>query len=128
MNPLKPGHQLTIAKERGIAPEINNQTMISRGITSQLMKQDYHNTKELPQDTETARLTRRLPLEEIRRVWVELGMYKAGEKFQVSPHVLHYLALKHGWKRPLPEHLEKAYKAGNWSNLKTNYIKQPQTN
>ena len=84
------------------------------------MKEDRYS------NTETYDLLSRHTIEEVRKAHYEHGMYKAAEILDTSFSIIRYLALKHGWKRPLPPHLMKAYKLGRWNNMKTNFIPNDQ--
>ena len=76
----------------------------------------------IPKDSQKYRLLHTYPLEFIEQVWIEKGMYGAGEFFNVSPKVIYYLVELYGWKRPLPEHLAKAVKNGCWTVGKHHFI------
>ena len=76
----------------------------------------------IPTTSQKYRLLQEYPLEYIEHVWVEKGMYGAGEQFNVSPKVIYYLVELYGWKRPLPEHLVKAVKNGCWKVGKHHYL------
>ncbi len=91
-----------------------------------MAKQKYPKNRKIRTDTLVYDLLSRHSLEEIKDTWIKFGMYRAGQELQICGYVVRYLALKNNWLRPLPEHLIKAYKNGNWKNLTTNYI--PETN
>jgi len=82
---------------------------------------NYPKTRKARTDTEVYELLTRHPLEEIRQTHFEHGVNKAAEILSANPRVVRYLAEKHGWKRPLPPHLLKAYRRGRWNNFKTNF-------
>ena len=82
---------------------------------------NYPKTRKIRTDTEVFELLSRYSLEDVRRAHYKHGIYKAAEELSANPRVIRYLAEKHGWKRPLPPHLLKAYKLGRWNNFKTNY-------
>jgi hypothetical protein len=81
----------------------------------------YPRTRKCPENSDKAQLIRTHGLEYLKTVWVENGMYKAAQILETSPSVIRYIALVNGWKRPLPKHLEIAFKRGNWNNLVTNF-------
>lgn len=87
-------------------------------------KRNYPKNRKsyIPTDSQKYQLLQKHPLEEIQRVWVEKGMYGAGEYFDVSPKVISYLVELNGWKRPLPEHLVKAVRNGCWKIRKHHYL------
>ncbi len=62
----------------------------------------------------------------IKDFFRENGIYKTSEKFDVSPGIIRYVMKKQGIRRPLPLHLEIAYRRGNWpppgASLATNYV------
>lgn len=84
------------------------------------MKRNYPKNRKLPEHSEKAVLLKRYSLEEIEKTFVELGMYKTAEKMEVNPGVIHYMAIRNGWKRPLPDHLITAMNRGNWNTIVTN--------
>ncbi len=86
-----------------------------------IKRPNYPKTRKTRTDTEVYELQSRHSLEKIKQAHFGHGINKAAEKPIANPRVIRYMALKHGWKRPLPPHLLKAYKAGRWENLKTNF-------
>ena len=83
-------------------------------------RHNYPKKRKIRTDTQVYELLSRHSLEKIKQAHFELGIYKSAEKLIANPAVIRYLAVRNGWKRPLPPHLLKAYKAGKWRNLKTN--------
>ena len=81
---------------------------------------NYPKIRKIRTDTEVYELLTRHSLEKIMQAFIKHGRNKAAEKLYANPRVIRYLAEKHGWKRPLPAHLLKAYKLGKWNNFKTN--------
>ena len=62
-------------------------------------------------------------LEYIQDIWIEHGMYKGAELLNdANPFVLFHLAREYKWKRPIPEHLYKAYLNGDWKISERHYI------
>ena len=92
------------------------------------MNHNYPKNRKCPDNTLKAELLKRREINEIFRIWYMSGMYKAAEILETSPMVIHYLAIKNSWVRPLPPHLLKAYNQGTWTNLRTNFINSNQTN
>ena len=86
------------------------------------MKHNYPKNRKVPENTAKADLLRRHGLDEIFKIWFAMGIYKSSEVLDASPNVIHYIAIRNKWKRPLPEHLVKAFREGNWNIMKTNYI------
>lgn len=72
--------------------------------------------------TKTAEVLAKHSLEEVRKAHFEYGIYKAAKLLETDPSIVRYLALREGWKRPLPNHLHAPYFRGEWTNLKTNYV------
>jgi hypothetical protein len=91
------------------------------GITKR-MKHNYPKNRKLPDNTAKADLLRRHSLDEIFQIWYKKGIYQTADVLEASPNVIHYIAIRNQWKRPLPRHLMLANKNGNWNNMKTNFI------
>ena len=85
------------------------------------MKEDHYTNKPRT-DTGTYDLLSNYSLEEVRLAHYKHGIYKVAQILDTSFSVIRYLALKHGWKRPLPAHLIKAYNLGRWNNMKMNFV------
>lgn len=83
-------------------------------------RHNYPKKRKVRTDTQVYDLLSRHPIERIKQHHFDHGIYKAAEKLIANPEIIRYLALRNGWKRPLPSHLLKAYRAGKWRNLKTN--------
>jgi hypothetical protein len=77
--------------------------------------------KRIRTHTKTWDLLKRHTLEEVRQVHWKFGIYESAKKLDCDPSIVRYLALREGWKRPLPPHLLKAYREGRWNSFKTNY-------
>ena len=77
-------------------------------------------------NTQTYRIQNGPEWNTIKGYFIENGIYKTGERFDISPGILRYVMKKQGIRRPLPLHLEIAYQAGNWpppgASMVTNYI------
>ncbi|MCP3685011.1 MAG: hypothetical protein GY861_20300 [bacterium] len=81
----------------------------------------YPKTRKLTirKNTFKAYLLERYPLKRIKEVWEQHGMYKGAKILNTNPGILYYLATLKKWVKPLPPHLLKAYKNGNWNRFKT---------
>ena len=92
------------------------------------MKRNYPKNRKprFLTNTQTYRIQNGPEWNTIKDCFIENGIYKTGERFDISPGILRYVMKKQGVKRPLPLHLEIAYRRGNWpppgANLVTNYI------
>jgi hypothetical protein len=86
------------------------------------MKHKYPKNRKLPDNTAKADLIRRHSLDEIFQIWYKKGIYQTAEQLDASPNVVHYIAVRNGWKRPLPEHLRRARTLNRWNNMKTNFL------
>ena len=89
----------------------------------------YYPKNRMPRmltNTQTYRIQNGPEWTAIKDYFIENGIYKTGEKFDISPGILRYVMKKQGIRRPLPLHLEIAYRRGNWAvagaNMVTNYI------
>jgi hypothetical protein len=89
-----------------------------------MRKHNYPKARKLPENSMKAELLKRKELHQIFKIWFSRGMYKAANFFDVSPGCIHYIAILNKWKREMPSHLVKAYKAGNWPSVKTHYLPQ----
>ena len=78
--------------------------------------------KYIPTNSQKYQLLQKHSLKEIKEFWQKKGMYIAGEKYGVSPKVIHDLATSNGWKRLLPSPLKTAVKNGNWKVGKCHFI------
>ena len=88
----------------------------------------YYPKNRMPRmltNTQTYRIQNGPERNMIKDYFIENGIYKTGERFDISPGILRYVMKKQGVKRPLPLHLEIAYRRGNWpvagASLATNY-------
>ena len=91
------------------------------------MKKGHHNypkNRKIRTDTVKAELLSRHNLSEIYQTWYDNGLYKSADLLETLPSTIYYLARKNGWTRPLPQHLLKAHKGGNWANMRTNFLPQ----
>ncbi|TVL97421.1 MAG: hypothetical protein CV087_22340 [Candidatus Brocadia sp. WS118] len=81
-------------------------------------KHDYPKTRKRPPvdtNSQKYRLLQKYSLEHIHRTWQKHGMYKTAKLLDnANPYVIFHLARDHKWRRKLPDHLRKAYEAGNW--------------
>ena len=89
----------------------------------------YYPKNRMPRmltNTQTYRIQNGPEWTTIKDYFIEKGIYKTGEKFDISPGILRYVMKKQGIKRPLPLHLVIAYRAGKWpppgASMITNYI------
>jgi len=92
------------------------------------MKKRYYPKNRKPRiltNTQTYRIEHGHEWATIKDYFIENGIYKTSERFDISPGILRYVVKKQGVKRPLPLHLEIAYQAGKWPppgmNMTTNY-------
>ena len=92
------------------------------------MKRNYpkYRKPRLLTNTQTYRIQNGPEWNTIKDHFIENGIYKTGEQFDISPGILRYVMKKQGIRRPLPLHLEIAYQRGNWpvtgADLVTNYV------
>ena len=92
------------------------------------MKRNYpkYRKPRLLTNTQTYRIQNGPEWNTIKDHFIENGIYKTGEQFDISPGILRYVMKKQGIRRPLPLHLEIAYRRGNWpppgGSLATNYV------
>ncbi len=69
-----------------------------------------------------------LPLQEEKR-WIEHGMFEGARILGNSnPFVLFHLSKEMQWKRPIPQHLLKAVRSGNWKISERHYIPREEVN
>ena len=91
------------------------------------MKRKYPKNRKprILTNTQTYRIQNGPEWTTIKECFIEHGIYKTNERFNLSPGILRYVMKKQGIKRPLPLHLEIAYRRGNWpapgASLATNY-------
>ena len=78
--------------------------------------------KRIRTHTKTWDLLKRHDLEEVQKLHYKYGIYKAAKLLKTDPSIIRYLAIREGWKRPLPIHLHVPYLEGRWTSLKTNFI------
>ena len=92
------------------------------------MKRNYPKNRKqrILTNTQTYRIQNGPEWATIKEFFIEYGIYKTGERFDISPGILRYVLRKQEIKRPLPLHLEIAYRRGNWpppgGSLATNYV------
>ena len=91
------------------------------------MKRKYPKNRKLRilTNTQTYKIQNGPEWNMIKDYFIENGIYKTGERFDIPPGILRYVMKKQGIRRPLPLHLEIAYRRGNWpppgASLATNY-------
>ena len=92
------------------------------------MKRNYPKNRKqrFLTNTQTYRIQNGPEWAMIKDYFIENGIYKTGERFDISPGILRYVMKKQGIRRPLPLHLEIAYLRGKWpvsgAKLVTNYV------
>ena len=120
-----------IAEGYGISIEEVKSTLKISGIElKERRKNNYpkDRKKGVYRNTERFRLLHSFSFERLRETWIENGCYKSAEILNTSPAVIQHLAREYGWKRPLPEHLVKAFHAGNWKLGENYYLEEGEEN
>ena len=87
-------------------------------------KHNYPKTRKkyIPTNSQKYQLLQKHSLDEVEIEWQNAGMYVAGAKFNVSPKVIYDIAIKNGFKRPLPSHLKTAVKRECWKTGKCHFM------
>ena len=91
------------------------------------MKRKYPKNRKqrILTNTQTYRMQNGPEWDMIKECFIDNGIYKTSQRFDISPGILSYVMKKQGIRRPLPLHLEIAYQRGNWpvtgADLVTNY-------
>lgn len=74
----------------------------------------------------TYKLQNNFDWEEVVAYYVKFGRNKTGIKYSISPYAVSYVMRSNKIKRPLPPHLLKAYRQGNWpgknKKMRANYV------
>ncbi len=95
------------------------------------MKNNYpkNRRKGIKKNSQKHRLLAKYPIEFIEKRWIENGMFKGAQMLVNSnPFVLFHLAKEMQWKRPIPKHLLKAVRSGNWKISERHYIPREEMN
>ena len=92
------------------------------------MKRNYPKNRQsrLLTNTMTFKLEYIHDLSEVTDYFIKHGQYKTAVKYRVSPFIVRYVMMKHGTTRPLPSHLLRAHRNGNWPpknrKMRSNYV------
>ena len=74
----------------------------------------------------TYKLQNNFDWDEVVEYYIQFGSNKTGIKYKISSYVVRYVMELNKIKRPLPPHLLKAYRNGNWPpinrKMRANYV------
>ena len=81
-----------------------------------MKKINYPKTRKprLLTNTMTYKLKNNFDWDEVVAYYIKFGRNKKGIKYNISSYIVRYVMELNKIKRPLPEHLKKAYLCGNW--------------